>query len=170
MWYWLYTSHRPSTIMVSVIFQSPMRWPSRDPFNTWGDRLMFSWPPATTTSASPLLMACAASMTDLRPEPHTALMVSAGVFLSTPALIMAWRAGFCPTPAASTWPMMTSSTWSAPTLARASASLITVAPRSVAGTLASEPPNLPTAVRTAEMMTMSSMVLPLKIGAGACHI
>ena len=25
MWYWLYTSHRPSTIIVSCIFQSPMR-------------------------------------------------------------------------------------------------------------------------------------------------
>jgi hypothetical protein len=29
----------------------------------------------------------------------------------------------------------------------------------VAGTLASEPPNLPTAVRTAETMTMSSICL-----------
>ena len=110
MWYWLYTSHRPSTIMVSCIFQSPMRWPSREPCSTWGDRLMFSCPPATTISLSPVATAWAASMTDLRPEPHTALIVKAGVSLATPAFIIAWRAGFWPTPAASTWPMMTSPT------------------------------------------------------------
>src|SRR4051812_36411220 len=69
----------------------------------------------------------------------------------------AWRAGFWPAPAASTWPMITSPTWAGSTLARASASLMTAAPRSTAGILASEPPNLPTAVRTAETMTMSSM-------------
>jgi hypothetical protein len=34
---------------------------------------------------------------------------------------------------------------------------MTMAPSSVAGTLASEPPNLPTAVRAAATMTMSSM-------------
>ena len=53
MWYWLYTSHRPSTIMESIIFQSPMRWPSREPISTCGDALMFSWPPAMTISESP---------------------------------------------------------------------------------------------------------------------
>src|SRR4029079_15995472 len=41
--------------------------------------------------------------------------------------------------------------------ARARASLLPTEPSSVAGILASEPPNLPTAVRTAETMTMSSM-------------
>ncbi len=157
MWYWLYTSHRPSTIIESVIFQSPMRWPSREPLSTWGARLMFSWPPATTISLSPVATAWAASITAFRPEPQTALMVSAGVSLATPAFIMAWRAGFWPTPAVSTCPMITSPTWSSGTLARASASLITMAPSSVAGVLASAPPNLPTAVRTAETMTMSSM-------------
>jgi hypothetical protein len=39
---------------------------------------MFSWPPATTISLSPVATAWAASITALRPEPHTALMVSAG--------------------------------------------------------------------------------------------
>ena len=39
-------------------------------------------------------VAWAASITALRPEPHTALMVSAGVSLATPAFIEAWRAGF----------------------------------------------------------------------------
>ena len=147
--------------MVSVSFQSPMRWPSREPLSTWGARLMFSWPPATPISLSPVATACAASMTAFRPEPHTALIVSAGVSLATPAFIMAWRAGFWPQPAASTWPMMTSPTWSGATRARARASRITRAPRSVAGVLASAPPNLPTGVRTAETMTMSSMVNPL---------
>ena len=30
MWHWLKASQSPSTIMVSSIFQSPMRWPSRE--------------------------------------------------------------------------------------------------------------------------------------------
>ena len=149
--------------MVSAIFHSPMRWPSREPGSTWGDRLMFSWPPATTISLSPVATAWAASITAFRPEPQTALMVRAGVSLAMPAFIMAWRAGFWPAPAASTWPMMTSPTWSVPTLARLSASRITMEPSSVAGILARVPPNLPTAVRTAETMTMSSMMTDLSL-------
>ena len=42
MWYWLYTSQRPSTIMVSTSFQSPMRWPLRELGSTCGAMLMFS--------------------------------------------------------------------------------------------------------------------------------
>jgi hypothetical protein len=38
---------------------------------------MLSMPPATTTSASPARMACAASITALRPEPQTLLIVNA---------------------------------------------------------------------------------------------
>jgi hypothetical protein len=45
-------------------------------------------------------------------------------------------------------------------LARAKASRITIDPNSVADTLANEPPNLPTAVRAAETITMSSMDSP----------
>ncbi len=71
--------------MVSTIFQSPMRWPSREPSSTCGEALMFSWPPATTMSLSPQATACAASMTALRPEPQTALMVRPGTSLGTPA-------------------------------------------------------------------------------------
>ena len=89
MWYWLYTSHRPSVIMVSISFQSPMRWPSREPGSTWGDMLMLSWPPATTICESPSRMACAASITALRPEPHTLLIVIAGVACDRPALMRA---------------------------------------------------------------------------------
>jgi hypothetical protein len=64
--------------MESTIFQSPMRWPSREPSSTCGLALMFSWPPATTISLSPQATAWAASITAFRPEPQTALMVSAG--------------------------------------------------------------------------------------------
>ena len=42
MWYWLYTSHRPSTIIVSTSFQSPMRWPSREFGSACGAMLMLS--------------------------------------------------------------------------------------------------------------------------------
>src|SRR6187549_1551644 len=84
-------------------------------------------------------------MTAFRPEPQTALMVSAGTLCGRPLLITDWRAGFWPEPAVSTWPRMTSLIWSA----------ITVAPSSGAAILASEPPNLPTGVRAAATMTMS---------------
>ena len=59
---------------------------------------MFSWPPAMTMSASPHLTACAASITALRPEPQTTLMVIAGTSFGMPDLMSAWRAGFCPLP------------------------------------------------------------------------
>jgi hypothetical protein len=64
--------------MESTIFQSPMRWPSREPSSTCGAALMFSWPPATTIWLSPAPIACAASITALRPEPQTALIVKPG--------------------------------------------------------------------------------------------
>ncbi|MNT78196.1 hypothetical protein D3C72_2174080 [compost metagenome] len=85
-------------------------------------------------------------------------MVMAGTIAGRPALIAAWRAGFWPEPAVSTWPMMTSLTCSGLTPARSSAALMTTAPSSGAGILASEPPNLPTAVRAADTMTTSVIV------------
>ena len=78
MWYWLKTSHRPSTIIESTSFQSPIRAPSRDPGSTWGAMLMLSWPPAITISASPSRIACTASITAFRPDPQTLLIVIAG--------------------------------------------------------------------------------------------
>src|SRR6185437_13939570 len=92
MWYWLNTSHSPSTIMVSTIFASPMRKPSREPLSACGERLIDSWPPATTRSESPLAIACAPSIAACRPEPQTLLMVIAGTMYWMPALIAAWRA------------------------------------------------------------------------------
>ena len=147
--------------MVSTIFASPMRKPSRDPCSTCGDWLIDSWPPATTMSESPLAIDWAPSIAAFRPEPQTLLMVIAGTMSGRPAQIEAWRAGFWPTPAASTWPMMTSETWSGDTPARSSTLRMTCAPSFAAGTLASEPPNLPMAVRAAPTMTISSMVGPL---------
>ena len=77
-----------------------------------------SIPPATATCRWPALIACAASMTALSPEPHTLLRVKAGVSLGIPARIMACRAGFWPWPACRTLPMMTSSTATASMPAR----------------------------------------------------
>src|SRR5262245_7219264 len=157
MWYWLNTSHRPSTIMESTIFASPMRKPSREPLSTCGAALMFSWPPAMTMSESPLAIACAPSIAACSPEPQTLLMVMAGTMSGSPAQIDAWRAGFWPTAAVSTCPMMTSETWSGATPERSSTFLMMCAPSRAAGTPASEPPNLPIADRAAPTMTMSSM-------------
>ena len=60
---------------------------------------MLSMPPATIESASPARIAWAASMTALRPEPHTLLIVTAAMVSGKPALRAACRAGFWPTPA-----------------------------------------------------------------------
>jgi hypothetical protein len=59
---------------------------------------MDSWPPATTHSASPALMAWEASITAFRPEPQTMLTVTAGIDGGRPAWIWAWRAGAWPEP------------------------------------------------------------------------
>ncbi len=135
-----------------------MRWPSREPLSTCGLRLMLSWPPAMTISLSPSRMACAASITAFSPEPQTLLIVIAGTADGSPDLMTAWRAGFCPVPACSTWPRITSPICSPLRPERSSSALITIAPSSDAGVLASVPPNLPTAVRAAATMTMSVLM------------
>src|SRR5213079_1275363 len=90
-------------------------------------------PPETTHCASAALIACAASITALSPEPQTLLIVIAGTVPGRPAWIAAWRAGAWPTPPCSTLPMITSSTAAGPTPARRTASRITSAPRGGAG-------------------------------------
>ena len=110
-------------------------------------------PPATMTSASPALIACAASMTDLSPEPHTLLIVTALTVAGMPDLSSACRAGACPTPPWMTLPMMTSWTSSAGTPARSSAARMATAPSSGAVSGASAPRNLPIGVRAAATMT-----------------
>ena len=113
---------------------------------------MFSMPPATTTSASPARISAAASMIAFRPEPQTRLIVVRSTLSPRPAFSAAWRAGAWPTPAWSTWPMSTSSIWSGATPARSTAARIAIPPSVVAGTSASEPPNLPIGVRAADTM------------------
>ena len=85
---------------------------------------MDSWPPATTMRLSPLRIAWAPSATARRPEPHTMLMPQAGVPMGRPAAMEAWRAGFWPWAAVSTWPRITSLTSPPSTLARSSAARI----------------------------------------------
>ena len=77
-----------------------------------------------------------------------------------PAFKAACRAGFCPKPACKTLPMITSSTWVPSTPARLSASVITIFPRSIVLTLASEPLKLPTGVRVALTITTFSIIIP----------
>ncbi len=118
---------------------------------------MLSMPPATTMALSPVRICCAASATARRPEPHTWLMPKAVLASGMPAARAAWRAGFWPSPAASTWPRMTSSTSAGSRPARAIAAWMAVVPSTCAGTVAKAPLKLPTGVRAAETMTMSSM-------------
>src|SRR6267378_4066079 len=72
-----------------------------------------------------------------------------------PAATAAWRAGFCPSPAARIWPMITSETSLGSTFARRSASMIATSPSLCAGRLASPPLNAPTGVRAALAITIS---------------
>jgi hypothetical protein len=71
---------------------------------------MDSWPPATMMSASPLAICCMPIATVRSPEPQSWLRPQAVFSWGTPAAMAAWRAGFWPWPAASTWPRITSST------------------------------------------------------------
>ncbi len=114
---------------------------------------MFSMPPATTTSASPQRMAWAASITALRDDPQTLLMVMASTSQGRPALTAACLPGFWPYPQGRTIPMMHSSTSLSSILARLMASLMTIAPRSVAPILLNPPPKLPRGVRVALTIT-----------------
>ena len=110
MWMSWKASVRPSWIMWSSTVPSPRRSPQRAPGKRYGARDMFSVPPATTISESPALIACAARMTDSRPEPQTLFSVVAGTESGRPPLMAAWRAGFMPSPAGRTQPRTTSST------------------------------------------------------------
>ncbi|MCY1534265.1 hypothetical protein D9M68_696290 [compost metagenome] len=112
------------------------------------------------TSASPQRIAWAARCRALRPEPQTLFKVMAGTAWGRPARRAAWRAGFCPEPAVSTWPRITSSTCSPERPVWASSWRITAAPSCGAGMLAREPWMLPMAVRVAATITTSCMGTP----------
>src|SRR5690606_37049125 len=87
--------------------------------------------------------------------------VMAGTACGRPARMAAWRAGFWPEPAVSTWPRMTSSTCAASRPVCSSRRLMTMAPSSGAGISARLPWKLPVAVRVAATMTTSCMGLIL---------
>src|SRR5579859_365258 len=114
-------------------------------------------PPATTILALPVESSSKAIIAAFIPEPHILLTVVAGVVLSSPALIAAWRAGACPCAACSTQPKMRSSTSPDFTPACSTAALIAVAPSSEAETELNFPCMAPMGVRLAPTMTMFSM-------------
>src|SRR5436305_148472 len=111
-------------------------------------------PPPTPTSTSPARIAWSRITAARTPLAHTLLTVSEETSLGMPALICAWREGICPWPACRTWPMTTWSTCSGSTLARSSAAVMAVAPRSVASSELRPPPSFPIGVRAVPRMTV----------------
>jgi len=105
-----------------------------------------------------------ASATARRPDPQTWLMPKAVALSGTPALMAAWRAGFCPCPAVSTWPRITSQTSPGATPARERAALTTAAPRSWAGTPPRAPLNIDGGARRGNDHDIGRHVDLLKIG------
>src|SRR2546421_7977881 len=117
-----------------------------------------SSPPATATSALPVLILSAAIAIDCNPDEQKRLIVIALVSTGRPARIAAARATFIPCSASGiAQPMITSSISDASRPGtRASASLITVPPISSGRVFLSVPFGaLPTAVRTAETINAS---------------
>jgi hypothetical protein len=112
-----------------------------------------SMPPVTITSWSPARIIWSAISTARIDDAQTLLIVSAGVSFGSPAPIAACRAGACPAPAWSTWPISTYSTSEGSTPARSSPARITMEPSSVAWWPARPPPSLPNGVRTADTIT-----------------
>ena len=80
----------PTTASISLT--SPMRAPQRSLKFQYAPRLIDSAPPARATSASPVLIACAAETIACTPLPHSRLTVNAGASFGMPALIPTTRA------------------------------------------------------------------------------
>ncbi len=117
---------------------------------------MLSAPPASANSASPNSSACTADTIACAPDPHSRFTFIAGTLSGTPASIAATRLRYmsrgsvlstCPN---TTWPICPPST-----PARAMASREAVAARSMGGTAARLPPNVPMAVRAPSRIMMS---------------
>ena len=141
-------------------FRSPIFWPERR-WAACADIDMLSCPPATTMFASPRAMCWAPSATARRPEPQTWLIPQAAAPIGRPAATCAWRAGFWPWAAVSTWPRIVSDTSSAATPERSTTARMAAAPSSCAGVAAKLPLKLPTGVRAAEAITMLVMAILL---------
>src|SRR5215469_5913972 len=137
--------------MASTTAPSCIRCPQRMPGSQYCPRLIDSAPPATATSQSPSLTACAADTIACSPLPHSRFSVSAGVCTPSPPLTAATRARYMSR--TSVWITLPKTTWptaSASTPARLTAARTTVAARSHGGTAARPPPYFPIAVRVAD--------------------
>src|SRR3954468_17881052 len=145
--------------MWSITWPCPMRNPARAFGSRYGALVIDSMPPATMTSALPVARMSCASMAAFIPEPHILFTVVQPALRGNPAPSEAWRAGAWPWPAASTHPMITSCTSSAPILARSTAARIAAAPSSGAAKFLSSPWNAPIGVRAAETMTIGSLFI-----------
>src|SRR5207248_3723127 len=95
------------------------------------------------------------------PEAHAMLTVYAGTSLGTPLRIEICRAGLGPPPAWRALPNIVSCTYNGATLARCMAAHAATVPISAAVREASDPPNLPMGVRTAEVMKTSGKWPPV---------
>jgi hypothetical protein len=126
-----------------------------------GIALMFCTPPATITSAVPLITACAAKCTACWEEPHWRSMVTPGTWSGRPAASQLVRATSpdCG-PIASQQPKMTSSTAAGSMPARSIREPIALAPRSALCTPASGPPRRVTGVRTAPTSNACATAMP----------
>src|SRR6266511_6096463 len=125
-------------------------------------RLMLSAPPATSTSAMPLMICWAASAIVCRPEAQNRLTVWPGTSTGRPDRNAATRPMFRPCSASgSAQPRITSSiSFGSRPRACSTAALITVAARSAVCTVRSPPRGaLPTAVRAADTITASFITI-----------
>ena len=163
MWYRLTGQPRPS-VSTSLRMPSPSRRPSKRALKSTmkGVWLMFSVPPATTTSASPVRTNWAAMFMASRPDEHCLLTAMVGTSSGMPARSADSRAAYPDSAAWSALPMTTSSTASGAMLARSTAALIAAAPRSGADMSLNAPPNLPTGVR-APLTITASCIAPLPV-------
>ena len=151
------TSRRPSNSVWSSSVTSPNLKPALDPRSRCGAFVMDSMPPATTTSYSPALISWSASAMASRPDRQTLLMVMAGTSMPIPPTTAACRAGSCPHPACSTWPMITYWTSVAGTPLRCSAPAIAAPPRCTASDPAKAPESRPIGVRAPATITEDPM-------------
>jgi hypothetical protein len=102
-------SNRPSVIIESTIFQRPC-WPRASRAGR-GARVNVFLSAGDADLVVAVADACAASITAFRPEPHTALIVTAGCSAAARSDDRLARR-VCPEPVASTRPRMTSPIWS----------------------------------------------------------
>lgn len=93
---------------------------------------ILSNPPVTTHPAYPDKIAQVPNEIVLSPEAQTLLIVVQGTCIGIPAPKEAYRAGAYPTPAETTFPKITSSTWLGSKLMEDKAPFIAVDPSSVA--------------------------------------